>query len=308
VSTNQPPVPNEAASKDLPLTNGQVANRLEEIAGLLETQNANVFRVRAYRAAAQLVRSHPQPIHILLKTDGLEGLTRLPGIGQSLARTIERLVFTGRLGLLERLRGEGEPVRLLRTVAGVGAQTAHRIHEQLGIETLEELEVAAYDGRLAEVAGMGRKRLSAIRDSLAGRFRRRPRVPESRAPVPKEQPPVAELLDIDREYRDKAKRGRLPLIAPRRFNPTREAWLPVLHAQRDSRHYTALFSNTARAHELGTIRDWVVIFRDDDGGAGQWTAVTARLGPLRGRRIIRGREQECEEHYAANEQTELHLA
>ncbi|HZZ77591.1 MAG TPA: helix-hairpin-helix domain-containing protein [Gemmataceae bacterium] len=261
------------------MTNGQVADRLEEVARLLELQNANPFRVRAYRTAAELVRTQTKPVHAVLKTEGLEGLTRLPGIGLSLARTIERLAFTDRLGLLDRLRGQDEPVRLLTTVAGIGPKMAHRIHEQLGIETLEEMEVAAYDGRLRQVAGIGRKRLAAIRDSLAGRFRRRPRVPESLPTFPQDQPPVAELLDVDEEYRAKASKRQLPLIAPRRFNPTGEAWLPVLHTERDSRHYTALFSNTARAHELGTTRDWVVIYRDDHGGASQWTAVTARWGP-----------------------------
>jgi hypothetical protein len=144
---------------------------------------------------------------------------------------------------------------------------------------------------------MGRKRLQAIRDSLAGRFRRRPRVPESVAIIPDEQPSVAELLDVDSEYRLKVEKDRLPRIAPRRFNPAGKAWLPILHTQRNSRHYTALYSNTARAHELGTTRDWVVIYCDDRKGAGQWTVVTARLGPLRGHRIVRGRESECMQHY-----------
>jgi DNA polymerase/3'-5' exonuclease PolX len=195
VHTNQPPAHNEAVYEQLPLTNEQVADALEQIARLLETQNANVFRVRAYRTAAQRVRSQPQPIHDLLKTDGLEGLTRLHGIGQSLARAIEQLVFTGRLGLLQRLRGQDEPVRLLRTVAGVGPQMAHCIHERLGIENLEELEMAAYDGRLAQVAGMGPKRLSSIRDSLAGRFRRRPRAPESSVSARRDQSPFRQLLE-----------------------------------------------------------------------------------------------------------------
>jgi putative hydrolase len=115
--------------------------------------------------------------------------------------------------------------------------------------------------------------------------------------APAEQPSVAELLAVDREYRQKAEAGRLPRIAPRRFNPTAEAWLPVLHTAVGSRHYTALYSNTARAHGLGTIRDWVVVYRDDQDGRGQWTIVTARFGPLRGRRIVRGREPECVEHY-----------
>ena len=108
---------------------------------------------------------------------------------------------------------------------------------------------------------------------------------------------MAELLAIDAEYRDKAKAGRLPRIAPRRFNPTRAAWLPILHTERGERHYTALYSNTVRAHELGTTHDWVVIYRDDGNGDGQWTIVTARYGPLKTKRIVRGRESECQEYY-----------
>jgi putative hydrolase len=107
------------------------------------------------------------------------------------------------------------------------------------------------------------------------------------------------LLDVDREYRAKAAADRLPRIAPKRFNPQGEAWLPVLHTQRGKHDYTALFSNTARAHELGTTHDWVVIYRDDADGAGQWTVVTAWFGALQGQRVVRGREAECEAHYLA---------
>ena len=67
---------------------------------------------------------------------------------------------------------------------------------------------------------------------------------------------------------------------------------------RGDRHYTALFSNTARAHEFGATHDWVVIYRDDDADHSRWTVITASYGCLRGRRIIRGRERECEAHYA----------
>ncbi len=66
---------------------------------------------------------------------------------------------------------------------------------------------------------------------------------------------------------------------------------------RDAAEYTALYSNTARAHELGTTQDWVVIYRDDNDGGGQWTVVTATTGPLRGKRVVRGREQETSQHY-----------
>lgn len=281
-----------------PLSNRAVADLLDEIAELLEAQQANVFRVRAYRNAAQTLRELTRPIHELLAAEGLPELTRLPGIGKSLARSIEQLIHTGRLSLLEQLRGEGSPERIFATVPGIGREMAARIHEVIGIETLAELETTAYDGRLTLVPGMGRKRLRAVRESLAGRFRRRLPVPASTIQrPPAEQPPLAELLEVDEEYRRKADLDRLPRIAPRRFNPTGAAWLPILHTQRGDRHYTALYSNTARAHELGTIRDWVVIHRDDHDGDGQWTVITARFGNLKGRRIVRGREIECEAFY-----------
>jgi len=281
----------------LPLDNAEIADRLDEVGELLATQEADPFRVRAYFTAAQNLRQLDRPAHEVLASEGLDGLMKYKGIGQSLARAIEQLSQTGRLGLLDRLRGEATPELVFASVPGIGRAMASRIHDELGIESLPELEAAAYDGRLAQVAGMGRKRIRAVRESLAGRFRRRPRVPES-AHQKALGPPVAELLDIDAEYRRKAGAGKLVRIAPRRFNPTGQAWLPVLHTKRDARRYTALYSNTARAHELNMIRDWVVIYRDDHGGDGQWTIVTSRFGPLAGRRIVRGREAECAAYYA----------
>jgi hypothetical protein len=111
-------------------------------------------------------------------------------------------------------------------------------------------------------------------------------------------PGVALLLEIDEEYRDKAATGKLRTIAPRRFNPRSEAWLPVLHAERGGWHFTALFSNTARAHELGRTRDWVVIYYSGgDHAESQCTVVTETRGALEGRRVVRGREAECRAHY-----------
>ncbi|MCK4867230.1 MAG: DNA-binding protein, partial [Alphaproteobacteria bacterium] len=90
--------------------------------------------------------------------------------------------------------------------------------------------------------------------------------------------------------------GNLHKIAPRRFNPTGEAWLPILHTQRDDWHFTALFSNTARAHELAKTNDWVVLyFHTDHEPEAQRTVVTETHGPMAGRRVVRGREGECAE-------------
>jgi hypothetical protein len=279
----------------LPLDAEGIARRLEEVAALLERQRANPFRIRAYRRAAETVRGLDRPVHEILEAEGLAGLTALPGIGAALASAIEEIAFTDRLDLLDRLHGEASGLDLFTTVPGVGRELARRIHETLGIESLAELEAAANDGRLARVPGFGRGRVQAVRESLAGRFRRHPRAPESGRRPAAAEPPVAELLDVDREYREKAERDELPRVAPRRFNPEGAAWLPVLHTRRGERHYTAFFSNTARAHELGATRDWVVIYRDDSASDGQWTVVTEHSGELRGERVVRGREQECEE-------------
>jgi Holliday junction resolvasome RuvABC DNA-binding subunit len=276
------------------MQNTEIARRLEEVAWLLNEQGANPYRVQAYRHAAELLRRLDRSVTEILQQEGVEGLRRLPGIGESLARSIREVVLTGRLPILARLRGEADPVSLLASVPGIGPVLADRLHHDLGIDTLEELEAAAHDGRLTNLAGVGEKKLAGVMDSLATRLGR------VRAPVrlvAAEEPPVAELLDVDREYRDKAAAGQLRRIAPRRFNPGGEAWLPVLHTQRGERHYTVLFSNTARAHQLGKTHDWVVLYYDGGQGERQCTVITSQGGPLTGKRVVRGREGECVSYY-----------
>lgn len=286
------PAPREPASRPDPgaiAVNLDVARRLEETGRLLGEQGANPYRVRAYYQAAETLRGLDRSAAEILEREGLEGLERLPAIGETLARAIRDTLRLGRMPMLERLRGEMDPVRLLASVPGIGERLARRIHEDLGIDSLEDLEAAAHDGRLAAVAGLGRKRIAGVVDTLASRLQRVRREPPA---TPDEEPPIEELLDVDREYREKAAAGALHRIAPRRFNPERAAWLPILHTRRGPRHYTALFSNTARAHEQGKTRDWVVLFHDGGRGERQNTVITAERGPLRGRRIVRGREEE----------------
>ena len=181
-----------------------------------------------------------------------------------------------------------EVAKLLASVPGIGRELADRLYHDLGIETLEDLEAAARDGRLNQILGFGPKRLAGIRDSLAHRLQR-VKLP---AGVNHPAPSVDEILDVDREYRKKAAAGQLVKIAPRRFNASRVAWLPILHTTRERRHYTALFSNTALAHRLNRTDDWVVIYWDDGLGERQCTVVTAEHGSLAGRRVVRGREAE----------------
>jgi hypothetical protein len=275
--------------------NIDIAGRLDEVANIFAEQGANRFRVQAYRKAANVLRGLHRSVADMFKREGIEGLEKIPGVGASIARSIRDILLHGRLAMLDRLRGESEAIAVLASVPGIGRKLARRFHDDLGIETLEELEVAAHDGRIENYPGIGTKRLAGIRDSLAQRLTRIRR--KTTAPPLPRVPPVAELLDVDREYREKAAAGTLTQIAPRRFNPERESWLPILHTARNGRHYTVLFSNTAHAHELGKTRDWVVLFCDNGETEHRFTVITSEFGSLQGQRIVAGREAECQRYY-----------
>lgn len=273
--------------------NEAIAQRFEFIAGMLESQEANPYRVQAYRSAAQTLHDLERGVREVAETEGVRGLEKLPGIGKSLSRAILEFLSTGHMSAIERMRGRADAVSLIASLPGIGPELAERIYEHLGVETLEELEMAARDNDLSEVPGFGRKRIRGVMDALAGRLGPRRR----RGAEEEFRPDIGELLDVDREYREKAEANRLRTIAPRRFNPTGEAWLPVLNTRRENVFYTALFSNTPRAHELGRTHDWVVIYYDSPEGGGQSTVVTGKSGALKDKRVVRGRERECAEHY-----------
>ncbi len=276
--------------------NAIVADRLREAADLLEQQNANPFRVRAYRSAADTVARLDQDIEPLAEEGGAEALAALPHIGKGIAAAILEILHTGRWTQVDRLRGVLDAGHLFQSVPGIGPELAQRIHDSLHVDTLEALEMAAHDGRLELVPGLGARRAASIRAALASMLSRR----RVHHPAETNGPSVIQLLAVDAEYRDKAERGELATIAPKRFNPEQTAWLPILHSVHDGWHFTALYSNTARAHELGRTRDWVVIyFYDDHHREGQHTVVTETRGTLIGRRVVRGREAECRAHYQA---------
>jgi Holliday junction resolvasome RuvABC DNA-binding subunit len=286
---------NSSAEKTL---NVRIARRLDEVAEILEAQGGNPYRVQAYRRAAETLRQLPRPAEQIFRQEGEPGLRKLPGIGERLARSIATLLITGRLPMLDRLRGTTDSGSLLASVPGIGKRLAQRLRRDLGIDTLEQLETAAHDGRLKGIPGIGEKKLAGIIDSLTTRLGR---VRPLRVMQKSVEPDVSEILDVDREYRDKAAAGALNKIAPRRFNPNREAWLPILHTNRGERHYMALFSNTARAHQMGKTRDWVVLYYDGRDGERQCTVITSQRGPLLGKRIVRGRETECLGYYREKE-------
>ena len=285
----------EPASAAPTTENIDVAEMLREMGALLDAQGGNPYRAAAYRRAADTVAGLVgDDVRAIFQREGAAGLDALPGIGPGIAAAIGEMLTRGRWAQLDRLRGDVDADAVFRTIPGVGPELARRLHESLGVDSLEALELAAHDGRLERVPRVGARRAAAIRAALTqmldrSRALRRPRMPVNLAA---EQPSVETLLDVDREYRAAAAADTLPKIAPRRFNPNGEAWLPVLHTRRGDWHFTALCSNTARAHELGRVHDWVVVYAEDkDHAERQYTVVTATTGPLAGRRVVRGREE-----------------
>jgi DNA polymerase (family X) len=286
-------------------TNGELAEVLDEIAQRLRRQAANPFRVAAYRAAAETVRQWSEPMSEIYGRDRIAGLESLPGVGRSIAGKLAELIRRGRLRSLESLRRKQAANDTLTSLPMIGPLLAERIRDKLGIKSLEELYAAAYDGRLSRISGVGRKRVQAIRESLAVRLDRQ--APTWRQIVPSDEPPVETLLEIDRLYRERAARGQLLTVAPRKFNPTGAAWLPILRITRHGHRYCAAFANTARSHQLGHDRDWVVIYRETKADFGIWTVLTSRYGALRGKRIVRGREAECQAFYDEGRPVQLSM-
>lgn len=286
------------------VNNAQVAAVLEEIADLLEFQEANPFRIRAFRNGARAIRNLSQPVDQLIAGKGLDALENIPGLGSGLIAIIGEYLQTGRSGLLDRLHGEVSPVDLVSQIGGIGDELAERVVKELDIHNLEELEAAAYDGRLEKVKGFGPQRLKTVMDSLAGILSRsaqrrvRNRV-DGKQNADEKEPSIALLLGIDSEYKRKAAAGQLRKVAPKRFNPQGEAWLPIMHTEREGWNFTVMFSNTALAHDLGKTQDWVVIYYERGGVEKQFTVITARTGMYKGKRIIRGREEESRKYYEA---------
>lgn len=283
--------------------NEEIAEKLDEVADLLELQEANPFRVSAYRFASAELRNLDDPVAELYEDAGELGLQSITGVGRRLASAIAEILDTGRLRQLDDLRAQLSPIDVFVRLPGVGPKLARRIVDVLGAQSLEDLEQAAYEGRLEDVPGIGHRKAEGIENALVGiisrgaRRRTRRRLEAARRSG---EPTVEVLLELDQEYRRLAERDELPRIAPRRFNPSKERWLPIMEAERDGHDFTLVFSNTRRAHELRMTREWVVIYADNREEY-QYTVITAYSGPLRGRRIVRGREAECRRYYEQRE-------
>jgi DNA polymerase (family 10) len=148
------------------MENVEIAAILKEVADLLEIQEANPFRVRAYRNAVRTIEAYAVPLRKLVEDEA--DLTELPAIGKGMAQNIEELVTTGGLSVLNQLAEEipASLIELMR-LPGLGPKKARKLWNELGIETMEALEEAATEGRIADLAGFGQKTQARILEGIA---------------------------------------------------------------------------------------------------------------------------------------------
>ncbi|NDD30275.1 MAG: DNA polymerase/3'-5' exonuclease PolX [Proteobacteria bacterium] len=149
------------------VTNLEIAQALQEIAIYLDMDGI-AFKPRAYDKAAQAVSTFPRRLHDVWREGGAKALDAVPGLGKSISAKIDELFRTGAIGALQALR-ERFPVDVaaLTRVDGIGPKTVKLLWAELGVQTLDDLERAAREGRLEHVPHFGRKTQERVLKGIA---------------------------------------------------------------------------------------------------------------------------------------------
>ena len=150
----------------MPKTNADLAAAFEQVADLLDLQQANPFRIRAYRNAARLVGE--LKLDLVAQVEQGRPLPRLPGIGPDLAGKIEEFARTGHLALLDRLRAQiPSGVAEMLQLPGLGPKRVRALYEELHVTSPAQLARAARDGRVRELPGFGVRSEAGILAAIA---------------------------------------------------------------------------------------------------------------------------------------------
>ncbi len=142
----------------------QIAEIFSRIAVLLDLKGENPFKSRAYQNAARAVEGLSEPLDKLVAE---ERLAEVKGIGESLQKKIVELLHTGKLAYYEELKAATPPgLVAMLDIPGLGPKKIKALHDELGLETVEQLEAACQDGRVAQLKGFGEKTAANIVDGI----------------------------------------------------------------------------------------------------------------------------------------------
>ncbi len=171
------------------MKNTAIAKVFQDMADLLEFKGENVFKIRAYQRAARTIEHLPKEIEIML--DEGEDLQSIPGVGEAIAKKTIELVNTGKLRVYEELKAEfPEGITTLLEIPGIGPKTANRLSTELGVKSVDELEEAIKDGRVASLFRLGDKTADNILQQIEALRRK-----DQRIPIGEALPVVDEVLN-----------------------------------------------------------------------------------------------------------------
>src|SRR3954469_10447938 len=146
------------------MRNAEIALHFDELADLYELDGAIVHRVVAYRNAAKAIREATESIADMSRAGTV---TRVPGIGKTIAEKIETLLETGAIPSAEKLKAKYPPGLIEVTrLPGFGPKKARKLFDELGVQSLDDLRAAVEQDRLRDVPGFGPKAEENIRQAL----------------------------------------------------------------------------------------------------------------------------------------------
>lgn len=219
-------------TNSMPIHNTDIAKIFEEIANILQLDNANPFRVRAYRNAARMLNSMSQEVSTLLENN--EDLTHLPTIGKDLAAKIEEIIQTGQCLALQKLREShtADLTELLK-IPGLGPRKVHALYHDLDINSTEQLLRAAKDGRLKTIPGFGEKTTLTLIKNIESHLQKKSRIKLSVA---------AQYAEPYSEYLNEQKDSQAVVIAGSyRRNKDTVGDLDILVCSKNSRSIVQAF-------------------------------------------------------------------
>ncbi|MBI3241406.1 MAG: DNA polymerase/3'-5' exonuclease PolX [Chloroflexi bacterium] len=164
------------------MTNKELADIFSSIADLLEIKGEIIYKILAYRRAAETLTEFGRSVSDVWREGGVKGLREIPGVGQAIAEKIDELLSTGQLEFFEKLKKE-IPASLIDVlkVPGLGPKKVAMFWKQLDITTVEALKAAAGAGKLRGMPGMGEKSETKILEGIEALSRRTGRTPLGQA-------------------------------------------------------------------------------------------------------------------------------
>ncbi|NWF77327.1 MAG: DNA polymerase/3'-5' exonuclease PolX [Chloroflexi bacterium] len=170
------------------MKNSEVAKVFQDIADLLELKGENVFKIRAYQKAARAIEHYPRELKVMI--DEGEDLRSIPGVGEAIAKKATELITTGKLGYYENLKAEfPQGITNLLAIPGIGPKTANKLSSELGISSVDELERAIKEGKVAKLFRLGDKTAENMLRQIQALRRK-----DQRIPIGEALPIVEEIL------------------------------------------------------------------------------------------------------------------